>query len=70
MNNAIVLAIVSVSILLIPLGVSIQTIKADSNAPVVLGGGVTVYSPVNTTYSTGCLNLNLTFNAAAGVGIR
>lgn len=67
MNNAIVLAIVSVSILLIPLGVSIQTIKADSNAPVVLGGGVTVYSPVNTTYSTGCLNLNLTFNAGAGV---
>ena len=67
MNNAIVLAIISVSILLIPLGVSLQTVKAESNVPVVLGGGVTVYSPVNTTYSTGCLNLNLTFNAGAGV---
>jgi len=67
MNKAIVLAIVSVFILLIPLGVSSQTIKADSNEPVVLGGGVTVYSPVNTTYSTSCLNLNVTFNAGAGV---
>lgn len=28
---------------------------------------VTVYSPVNTTYNTGFLNLNLTFNAGAGV---
>jgi hypothetical protein len=67
MNNAAVLAAFVISMLLVPFGVCFQTVKADSSAPVVFAGGVTIYSPVNATYSAGFLNLNLTFNAGAGV---
>lgn len=67
MNTKMGLALVLVSILLIPFGLSIQTLKADSNVPIAMHGGVALYSPVNTTYFTNSLVLNLTFGWGAGL---
>lgn len=50
-----------VSLLVIPLGFSIQSVRADSNNPIGNSGGVTIYSPVNTTYSSNFLSLKLSF---------
>jgi hypothetical protein len=46
-----------------------RTVKADSNKPIVFSGGVTIYSPVNATYYTNSLNLNLTCNCGVGLKI-
>ena len=62
-----VLVALLVSILIIPLGISIHTVKADSNNPIVMDGGVTLYSPINTTYYSNFLTLNLTFGCGSGL---
>ena len=43
------------------------SVKADSSEPISFSSGVTIFSPVNTTYSSRFLTLNLTFNAGLGV---
>jgi hypothetical protein len=42
-------------------------VKADSNSPIDFSGGVTMYSPVNTTYYINFLTLNLTCSCGAGL---
>ena len=36
--------------------------KADTNQPLIFSSGLTLYSPVNTTYSTNIIEFNGTFN--------
>lgn len=52
-----------VSLLVITLGFSIQSVKADSNNPIGNSGGLTIYSPVNTTYNSNFLSLRLSFGS-------
>ena len=51
------------------MGAGFLTVKADSNNPLVFSGGITIYSPVNATYYTNSLNLNLTCNCGVGLKI-
>src|SRR5574339_278517 len=44
-----------------------QVAKADSADPVRFNSGVTVFSPVNTTYASQTIVLNLTFGYGLGV---
>jgi hypothetical protein len=64
-----VTAILLSCILLISIEASFRDVKADSSSSIVFSGGVTMYSPVNTTYQTNFLTLNLTCDCAAGVKI-
>ena len=41
--------------------------KADSNQPLIFSSGLTLYSPVNTTYSSNVLECNGTFDSPKGV---
>lgn len=41
--------------------------KADSNQPLTFSSGLTIYSPLNKTYSSNLLLLNLTFGSGAGL---
>jgi hypothetical protein len=66
-NKKIVTATLLSCVLLISIGVSFRGVKADSNNPLVFSGGVTIYSPVNTTYHTNFLTLNLTCGCGAGL---
>jgi hypothetical protein len=42
-------------------------VKADSNEPITFSSGLTLYSPVNTTYSSNIVECNGTFNCPKGV---
>lgn len=66
-NKEIVTASLLSCVLLISIGVNFRGVKADSNNPIVFSGGVTIYSPVNTTYYTNFLTLNLTCGCGAGL---
>jgi hypothetical protein len=67
--NKMVAATLLSCVLIIFIGVSFHCVKADSNNPIVFSGGVTIYSPVNTTYHTSLLTLNLTCSCGAGLHI-
>jgi hypothetical protein len=67
--NKMVAATLLSCVLIISIGVSFHRVKADSNNPIVFSGGVTIYSPVNTTYHTSLLALNLTCSCGAGLHI-
>jgi hypothetical protein len=69
MNKEMATVMIMSCLLLISLEISFPTVKADSNEPIVFSGGVTVYSPVNTTYHSNSLTLNLTCNCGAGLDI-
>ena len=69
MNKEITTVVIVSCMLLISLEISFPTVKADFNAPIVFSGGVTVYSPVNTTYHSNSLALNLTCSCGAGLDI-
>jgi len=69
MNKEPVTAIMLSCMLLISIGITFNSVKADSNNPIVLSGGVTIYSPFNTTYHTNSLTLNLTCGCGAGLHI-
>jgi hypothetical protein len=43
------------------------SVKADSNEPITFSSGLTLYSPVNTTYSSNVLECNGSFNCPKGV---
>ncbi len=62
-----VLVALLVALLLIPLAINIHSIKADSTDPIFMYGGVTLYAPVNTTYYSNFLILNLTFGWGVGL---
>jgi hypothetical protein len=53
--------------LLISIGVSFHSVKADSNNPIVFSGGITLYSPTNETYDSNYLTLSLNASLSAGV---
>jgi len=46
---------------------STHIVEADSTDSIRFSSGVTIYSPVNTTYNSRFLNLNLTFDQGAGL---
>ncbi len=56
-----------VLVFLVPVPASFLVVKADSNNSMVLPGEVTLYSPVNITYPSNFLCLNLTFAWGAGM---
>jgi hypothetical protein len=43
------------------------SVKADSNEPITFSSGLTLYSPVNTTYNSNVLECNGSFNCPKGV---
>jgi hypothetical protein len=53
--------------LIIPAPLTLVEVKADSNNLMVLPGLVTLYSPVNTTYYSNFLSLNLSYGWGAGM---
>ena len=70
MRGKIGVAVLLSCLLLASAKVSFQEVRADSPNPIVFSGGITIYSPVNTTYPTDTLPLNLTCNCGAGVKIN
>jgi hypothetical protein len=61
--------ILLVLLISLPIAVWVPTVKADvykSNC-IMYGSGVTLYSPLNKTYATGDLPLNLTFGKGMGL---
>jgi hypothetical protein len=53
--------------LLVSLSINLNSVKADSNEPISFSSGVTIFSPVNTTYYSRFLVLNLTYGVGLGV---
>jgi hypothetical protein len=47
--------------------INLYLVKGDSNEPLMFSSGLTIYSPLNTTYDTNILKLNLTFGCGAGL---
>lgn len=47
--------------------INLNAVKADSNEPITFSSGLTLYSPVNKTYTSDLLLLNLTFGSGAGL---
>lgn len=60
-------AIVSISLLILCLGAGTSMVKADSNNSILFPGNVTLYSPLNQTYDSNYLTLNLTAQCAGGI---
>ena len=46
---------------------NLKMVKADSNDYIRFSSGATIFSPLNTTYNSRFLNLNLTFDQGAGI---
>ena len=67
MNRKKVLLLFLVLMLLVPVPLSFVKVKANSNNSMMLPGEVTLYSPVNTTYYSNFLSLNLSFGWGAGI---
>jgi hypothetical protein len=67
--NKMVTATVLSCVLIISIGVSFHSVKADSDNSIVFSGGVTIYSPVNATYHSNFLTLNLTCVCGSGLHI-
>lgn len=67
MSKKVVAATLLFCVLLMSIGVSFRSVEADSDNPIVFSGGVTILSPVNTTYHTNFLTLNLTCGCGAGL---
>ncbi len=44
------------------LSLTFLTVKADSNQPITFSSGLTLYSPINTTYNSNVVECNGTFN--------
>ena len=61
MNLKTALVILALPLFIASFAVGFQSVKADSSSPIVYSGGVTIYSPVNTTYDSNFLTLNLSF---------
>lgn len=61
------LALLVIPLLLASLLSGVHIVKADSTGAMLFAGGVTVYSPVNATYDSNFLTLNLTCGCGAGL---
>jgi hypothetical protein len=61
------LAALVISMLLASLAVGVHSVKADSSDAISFPGGVTIYSPVNETYDSNFLTLNVGFGWGAGL---
>jgi hypothetical protein len=46
---------------------SVHTVKADSSSPIGYAGGLTLISPVNETYNSNYLTLNINLTCGAGI---
>jgi len=66
-RSAILLVLLLFLTLVLVIFPQIETVKADSTDYIRFSSGVTIYSPLNTTYNSGFLNLNLTFDQGAGL---
>jgi hypothetical protein len=55
-------------VLLISLAQGIHAVRADSNDYISFSSGITLYSPINTTYNSRSLTLNLTLYGAGSMG--
>jgi hypothetical protein len=64
----IVFSLLAISLLLISLSGVIYSVKAESTDFLSFSSGITLFSPVNTTYTSGNLMLNLTLYSAGGFG--
>ena len=62
-----VLTALFISVLLVSLAAGIHIVKADSNDYISFSSGVTIFSPINETYNSNFLTLNLTFGCGAGI---
>ena len=69
MNKEIASVMIVSCFLLVSLKFSFSTVKAYSDDSIVFSGGVTVYSPVNMTYHSNSLTLNLTCGCGAGLDV-
>src|SRR3990172_5195742 len=61
-------ASIVVSVLLVSLAASIHIVKADSNDYISFSSGITLFSPINRTYNSQYLTLNLTLHSAGSMG--
>ncbi|MGD0204595.1 MAG: hypothetical protein ABSC20_11930 [Candidatus Bathyarchaeia archaeon] len=67
MNLKTALVALVISVLLVSLAMGVHVVKADSNNSVSFSGGVTILSPVNTTYDSNFLTLNVNFGWGEGL---
>jgi hypothetical protein len=68
MNRKIVLPFLFAAILFASLGNCAHPIRADSNDFISFPSGITLFSPINSTYNSQHLTLNLTLYSAGGFG--
>src|SRR3972149_349064 len=61
-------ASIVVSVLLVSLAASIHIVKADSNDYISFSSGITLFSPINRTYNSPSLTLNLNLYSAGSMG--
>ena len=69
MNPKTALVLLVIPLLLASLLLGVHMVKANSAGAMLFAGGVTVYSPVNATYDSNFLTLNLTCGCGAGLQI-
>jgi hypothetical protein len=65
-SSSILALLLILSLVLVPFP-EIETVKAEGTIYIRFSSGVTIYSPLNTTYNARFLNLNLTFDQGAGL---
>ncbi|MGD0646082.1 MAG: hypothetical protein ABSA75_14350 [Candidatus Bathyarchaeia archaeon] len=67
MNKNTTLTLILIIALLVSLSINLNYVKADSNEPISFSSGVTIFSPVNMTYYSRFLVLNLTYGVGLGI---
>jgi hypothetical protein len=67
MNRNTDLALIFSIALMVSLVINMNVVRADSTEPLTFSSGLTLYSPVNKTYTSNLLQLNLTFGSGAGL---
>ena len=68
MKTKTVFSLLAISLLLISLSGVIHSVKAESTDFLSFSSGITLFSPINTTYTSRNLMLNLTLYSAGGFG--
>jgi hypothetical protein len=67
MNRNANLTLIFTIALTVSLVINLNPVKADSNEPITFSSGLTLCSPINKTYTSNLLLLNLTFGSGAGL---
>jgi hypothetical protein len=65
MNRNTTLTLIFTIMLMVSFSIQANSAKADSNEPIGFSSGLTLYSPLNKTYNSSLLQLNLTFESRA-----